>query len=282
MRYRAVLAAFLAMCLTFLTACGGGLSASDRLTYDQLKSLSYDDIVGTGLAAKCPQVAGDASDAIALDGGQSFTLGSLCIEPSEYFVKEEPKNKRAEAEFEPAQSLTRITATLDQVFGPLAFNDEGKITFTESGGIDFAAITVRLASGERFPFLFTTKGLVATAANAGNALAPEVTLSGDYTVPSYRTSNFLDPKARGLTAGYETAVALPSSGDAEEIMRENMKSFDVGQGHIEFTISKVDAFTGEVAGIFEAVQPSDTDMGSKEPTDIKIRGVFYGRVDSAV
>ncbi|MGA1262948.1 MAG: photosystem II manganese-stabilizing polypeptide [Prochlorothrix sp.] len=280
MRYRAVLAAFLAMCLTFLTACGGSnLSASDRLTYDQLNSLSYDDIVGTGLASKCPQVLGDASESIVLEGG-SFTLGSLCIEPSEYFVKEEPKTKRGEAQFEPAQPLTRLTATLDQVFGPLGFNDEGKITFTESGGIDFSAITVRLASGEQFPFLFTTKGLVATAADAGNVLAPNVTLGGDYTVPSYRTSNFLDPKARGLTAGYETAVALPSSGDAEEIERENIKSFDVGQGHIEFTVSKVDAFTGEVAGIFEAVQPSDTDMGSKEASDIKIRGLFYGRVDS--
>lgn len=280
MRYRAVLAAFLAMCLTFLTACGGSnLSASDRLTYDQLNSLSYDDIVGTGLASKCPQVLGDASESIVLEGG-SFTLGSLCIEPSEYFVKEEPKTKRGEAQFEPAQPLTRLTATLDQVFGPLGFNDEGKITFTESGGIDFAAITVRLASGEQFPFLFTTQGLVATAADGGNALAPNVTLSGDYTVPSYRTSNFLDPKARGLTAGYETAMALPSSGDADDIERENIKSFDVGQGHIEFTVSKVDAFTGEVAGIFEAVQPSDTDMGSKEASDIKIRGLFYGRVDS--
>jgi len=279
MRYRAVLAAFLAICLTFLTACGGNdLTSSDRLTYDQLKSLTYDDIVGTGLAGKCPTIGGVASDSITLEPGQSYTLGSLCIEPDDYFVKGED-SKRSAGTFEPAQSLTRVTATLDQVFGPLAVNNDGLITFTESGGIDFAAITVRLASGERFPFLFTTKDLVATATTPGNVLAPDVTLGGDYTVPSYRTSNFLDPKGRGLTAGYEAAVALPQ-GDTEEIERENIKTFDVGTGHIEFTISKINAASGEVAGIFEAVQPSDADMGSKKPTDIKVRGLFYGRLDA--
>jgi photosystem II oxygen-evolving enhancer protein 1 len=281
MRYRAVLATFLAICLTFLTACSGSnLSASDRLTYDQIKSLSYDDIVGTGLAGKCPQIAAEASGSIYLGEGQTLTLSQLCIEPDDFFVKEEPTNKRAVAEFVTAQPLTRVTTTLDQIFGPLAVNGEGALTFTESGGLDFAAITVRVPSGEQFPFLFTTKGLVATASTAGTAIAPDVTLGGDYLVPSYRTSNFLDPKGRGLTAGYETAVALPPQGDSEEIMRENMKSFDVGTGHIEFTISKVDTETGEVAGIFEAVQTTDTDMGSKEATDVKIRGLFYGRVDA--
>jgi Manganese-stabilising protein / photosystem II polypeptide. len=30
-------------------------------------------------------------------------------------------------------------------------------------------------------------------------------------------------------------------------------------------------------GYFEAIQPSDTDMGSKDPLDVKIIGELYGR-----
>jgi len=36
---------------------------------------------------------------------------------------------------------------------------------------------------------------------------------GEFTVPSYRGSTFLDPKGRGAATGYDTAVALPASGD---------------------------------------------------------------------
>ena len=43
-------------------------------------------------------------------------------------------------------------------------------------------------------------------------------------------------------------------------------------------VAKVDGRTGEVAGTFEAEQPSDSDMGAHEPKDIRIQGLFYGRV----
>ena len=38
----------------------------------------------------------------------------------------------------------------------------------------------------------------------------------------------------------------------------------------------VDSDTNEFAGTFTAIQPSDNDLGSKDPTDVKITGVFYG------
>jgi photosystem II oxygen-evolving enhancer protein 1 len=47
-------------------------------------------------------------------------------------------------------------------------------------------------------------------------------------------------------------------------------------------VTQVDGSTGEIAGIFESEQPSDTDLGAKEPLDVKVRGIFYGRVDTDV
>ena len=33
-----------------------------------------------------------------------------------------------------------------------------------------------------------------------------------------------------------------------------------------------------MAGIFESIQPSDTDLGSKVPKDVKIQGLWYGQL----
>lgn len=281
MRYRVAIVAFLAICLTFLTACAGGPSAEERFTVEELQSLTYDDLVNTGLAGKCPALIGSAEESLELSADQSYVISGLCIEPSEYFVKIEPVNKRAEATYVSAISLTRSTSTLDQITGNLSITETGKLLFEEESGIDFAAITVRLPDGEQFPLLFTVKDLLARSLEPGDSLKAETTLAGTYIVPSYRTSNFLDPKGRGLQAGYDNAVALPSQADAEEILGENIKSFDVSEGYIELTIAEVNSITGEFGGVFEAYQPSDTDMGSKEPTPIELRGTFYGRLEAA-
>ena len=136
-----------------------------------------------------------------------------------------------------------------------------------------------LPGGEQIPFLFTVKGLVAHTQPGLNAVTSSTDFLGDYRVPSYRTSNFLDPKGRGLASGYDTAVALPARGDSAELRRENIKGFDIGEGHIALQVEKVDSVTGEIAGTFECDQPSDTDMGTAAPADVKIQGIFYGRVE---
>ena len=46
------------------------------------------------------------------------------------------------------------------------------------------------------------------------------------------------------------------------------------KGEAVFSIAKVDAATGEIAGVFESVQPSDTDLGAKAPKDVKITGLW--------
>ncbi len=274
MRYRAFIGAICAFCLAAATLFGGSALAVP-------KGVSYDDIVNTGLANKCPQLTETVRGSIPLETGKSYQITSLCIEPNEYFVKQEPTSKRATAKFVEGRALTRYTSSLDQVFGDLTFNKDGTLTFTEKGGIDFQAITVLLPAGEEFPFLFTVKGLKATTADAATSVNTSTTFEGDYRVPSYRTSNFLDPKGRGLTTGYDSAVAIPSMADDESIRKENVKKFVTGDGHMALLISKVDSATGEIGGIFECVQPSDTDMGGKEAVDVKIRGLFYGVVEEA-
>lgn len=273
MRYRALIVAFLALCLGVLTACSEGpvATADVPLTYDQIRN--------TGLANKCPQLSETSRGTIALSPDKKYQIAGLCIEPTTYFVKEEPSNSRREAEFIPAKALTRYTSSLDQVRGDLVVESDGSLTFFEKDGIDFQAITVQLPGGEQEPFLFTVKGLVAHSQPDLNAVTTYTDLEGSYKVPSYRTSNFLDPKGRGLATGYDTAVALPARGDSDELRRENTKAFDIGEGNISLQISKVNSDTGEIGGTFVAVQPSDTDMGTAAPVDIKVQGIFYGYVE---
>jgi len=273
MRFRPLLALVLALCLTLVTACSGGAKAIDRA------NLTYDDIHNTGLANNCPTLPESARGSISLDPAGRYQLREICLHPTEVFVKGEPTNKRQEAQFVAGKILTRYTSSLDQVYGDLKVNGD-ELTFTELGGIDFQPITVLLPGGEEVPFTFSSKELVATS--SGAAITTSTDFSGPYRTPSYRTSNFLDPKGRGLTTGVEYAqglVALQSGN--EEILRENIKSYVDGNGTMELSITKVDADTGEFAGVFTAVQPSDSDMGSKDPVDVKVTGELYGRLEKA-
>lgn len=275
MRYRALIVAFLALCIGVLTACSEAPSATSDVP------LTYEQIRNTGLANSCPQLSQISRGSIPIEAGQDYRILDLCLEPTSYFIKEEPTNKRQEAEFIAGKPLTRYTSTLAQVSGSLSLGEDGSLTFQEEDGFDFQAITVQLPGGEQVPFLFTIKGLTAVSQAGANAVTTSTDFEGDYRVPSYRTSNFLDPKGRGLATGYDNAVALPARADSEELLRENVKNFDVGQGHISLQIAKIDSVTGEVAGTFESLQPSDTDMGTAEPVDVKVQGVFYGRIESA-
>ncbi|MFO0016790.1 MAG: photosystem II manganese-stabilizing polypeptide [Synechococcaceae cyanobacterium] len=268
MRFRPLLAVVLALCLTLVTACSGGAKAVDRA------NLTYEDIHNTGLANSCPTLPDSARGTIALDPSASYQLREICLHPSEVFVKGEPANKRQEAQFVQGKILTRFTSALDQVYGDLKV-DGDKLTFTELGGIDFQPITVLLPGGEEVPFTFSSKELVAES--SGTSFSTSTDFSGSFRAPSYRTSNFLDPKGRGLTTGYSSAVGLVPAGD--EFSGETIKRYVDGTGNLQLSITKVDSATGEFAGVFTAIQPSDTDMGTKEAVDVKITGELYGRLE---
>ena len=273
MRYRAFIVAFLALCLGVLTACSEGpASATDApLTYDQIRN--------TGLANNCPQLAETTRGSIPIDSSKSYVLTDMCLQPTTFFVKEEPANKRQEAEFVPGKLLTRFTSSIDQVRGDLKISKNGSLTFVEKEGLDFQAITVQLPGGERVPFLFTIKNLVATTQPGLESINTSTDFEGRFKVPSYRGSVFLDPKGRGVAAGYDNAVALPSQADKDDLARANTKRVETIPGKISLQVAKVDSNTGEVAGTFESEQPSDTDLGAAEPKEVKIRGIFYARIE---
>merc|ERR1711988_1727496 len=119
----------------------------------------------------------------------------------------------------------------------------------------------QLPGGERVPFLFTVKNLVAKADSNPSSIDPGLKLSGSFNVPSYRTGLFLDPKGRGTTTGYDQAIALPAlqAGGDEGLFSENNKM-------------------GEIGGVFVQKQPSDTDLGSKVPKELLLKGQFFGIV----
>jgi photosystem II oxygen-evolving enhancer protein 1 len=272
MRLRGFVAIILVFCLSFLTACSDGpVAASDV-------PLTYEQIHNTGLANNCPTIDDISRDAIPLESGKSYKFVDMCLQPTTYFVKSEPINKRQAPAFVEGKVVTRKTSSLDQISGTVKLNDEGKLTFTEEDGIDFQAITVKMPGGELVPFLFTIKELVATSPNAETAINTSTDFKGAFKVPSYRGSVFLDPKGRGVASGYDNAVAIPAEADSKEF--ENVKSVASLEGEITFEVAKVNKATGEVAGIFESLQPGDSDLGAKKPEEVKIRGVFYTRLES--
>merc|ERR1712100_372859 len=239
------------------------------LTFDELQGLTYLQVKGSGLANTCPVIEGGSTNLRDLPAGD-YNFDKFCMEPTSVKVKEESQFKGGDSGFVDTKLMTRLTYTLDEMSGMIVIGGDGKLSFAEEDGIDYAATTVQLPGGERVPFLFTVKELVAKG-NLGQ-------FGGDFIVPSYRGSSFLDPKGRGATTGYDTAVALPAAGDAEELEKENSKSTKVLKGSIVFSTASINNETGEIAGVFESIQPSDTDLGAKAPKDIKITGLWYGQL----
>lgn len=242
-----------------------------RLTFDEIQSKTYMEVKGTGTANQCPTIDG-GSDAFAFKAGK-YNMKKLCLEPTSFTVKAEGISKNSAPDFQKTKLMTRLTYTLDEIEGPFEVSSDGTVKFEEKDGIDYAAVTVQLPGGERVPFLFTVKQLVASG-------KPE-SFGGDFLVPSYRGSSFLDPKGRGGSTGYDNAVALPAGGrgDEEELLKENVKNTTAGKGTITLSVSKSKPETGELIGVFESIQPSDTDLGAKTPKDVKIQGVWYAQLE---
>jgi photosystem II oxygen-evolving enhancer protein 1 len=149
-------------------------------------------------------------------------------------VQEDALQKgKTEKEYVNTKMMTRQTYSLDGISGIMEIKN-GKAVFSEKDGIDYAATTVQMPGGERVPFLFSVKNLIATGSDS--SIKPGFEMGGSFTVPSYRTGLFLDPKGRGTTTGYDFAGALPGLQNGyegvgeEKLFEENNKKFDVLSG----------------------------------------------------
>jgi len=258
-------------------AVGISAAPAQAITKSQLNELSYLQVKGTGLANRCPEVVGE--DTITPKSGQK--LVEMCIEPKAFAVEEEiGRGGKTEKKFVNSKVMTRQTYTLDGIEGNIDISG-GNIVFSEKEGIDYAATTVQLPGGERVPFLFTVKDLVAKG--NGGAFKPGFQMGGEFSTPSYRTGLFLDPKGRGGTTGYDMVQGLPALQNGEEgdegLFAETNKVFDITTGRIEMEVNKVNSGESEIGGVYVATQLSDTDMGSKVPKKVLTKGIFYARVD---
>ena len=262
MRIRSFLALIIAFCLTL------GFVPKQTYAFSERGNAQFTDVVNTGKANDCPQLDSSLNGSISLSNGD--TLKGICLHPTEVYVKV-PGTKRQKAEFVSTKIISpRNNTTVTEVYGDI---DSG--TFSEKGGIDFQLITVLTPGGLEVPFAFSAKDLTA---KVPSTIEPGTELSGSTFTPNYRTGDFLDPKARAAFTGVDYAQGLVAlGGDDEDLARENIKQDVNGEGVITMSITNVDSDTDEFVGTFEAVQPSDTDMGSKDPVDVKIVGQLYGR-----
>jgi photosystem II oxygen-evolving enhancer protein 1 len=260
-------------------AVGVQSASAGPFTRSEIASLTYDQIKGTGLANTCPTVESSSDSSIKI-GGKKLKINEFCLEPTSFQVLEDKLTKNGVVtEAVDTKVTTRQTYVLTGIEGDLV-TEEGKLTFKEKDGIDYAATTVQMPGGERVPFLFTVKNLVAKSDGPATEIKKDLKLSGNFNVPSYRTGLFLDPKGRGTTTGYDQAVALPAlqAGGDESLFAENNKKFDVGKGSIDLKVTEVNAELGEFGGVFVQKQPSDTDLGSKVPKTLLLKGNFFGTV----
>merc|ERR550514_2010624 len=165
---------------------------ADAFSKAEQESLSYLQVKGSGIANRCPSVTGSGS--ININGKQK--LVDMCLEPISWQVEEDIADKKGNVkkEFLNTKLMTRQTYSLDGISGTMSQKD-GKATFTEEDGIDYAATTVQLPGGERVPFLFSVKNLVAKADTSD--ITTKTKFAGGFKVPSYLTGLFLDPKGRG-------------------------------------------------------------------------------------
>merc|ERR1712087_117442 len=263
-----------------LVLAGAQSASAGPFTRSDIASLTYEQIKGTGLANTCPKVETGGPTTIKLDSAKAYKIDEFCLEPTSFQVLEDKLTKQGVVtEAVNTKVTTRQTYVLTGMEGDLVQKD-GKLTFSEKDGIDYAATTVQLPGGERVPFLFTVKNLVASTDGASSSISPGVKLAGKFTVPSYRTGLFLDPKGRGTTTGYDQAVALPAlqAGGDEALFKENNKKFEVLDGEVKLQVTAVNKELGEIGGVFVQQQASDTDLGSKTPKEVLLKGTWFATV----
>ena len=59
---------------------------AQALTKNDVLSLSYEQVKGSGLANRCPSVAAGGKQEITINGGKKYKVTDLCLEPTTWQV----------------------------------------------------------------------------------------------------------------------------------------------------------------------------------------------------
>lgn len=252
-----LLAVFLCLAALWLAPAAAIAGTNKPLTYDQVK--------GTGLANKCPDVSGNARgrSVIPLQPGQSLQLIDICLEPTNFFVKEESSNKRKEAEFVPAKLLTRATSSLDFIKATVTAQPDGSLLLREEEGLDYQPITVKMPGGEMVAFLFSMKNFEGRTEPGVNGISTAIDFEGEMEVPTYRGGTFIDPKGRGLGTGYDAAEALPAKRDDAAFYEKSNKKAEYLKGKMYLQVARLDTARGKLPVRLNATNPRIPTLGQK-------------------
>jgi len=198
----------LAVCISLVMAVS---PFADRAIAAVDRSLTYDQIRGTGLANQCPDVVSSRGRGIIpIESGQTAQITEMCLQPTSFFVKEESNNKRKKPEFVASKLMTRATSSIDYVKALVTSLPDGSLKLQEQEGLDYQPITVQMPGGERVAILFSIKGYSAVSQSGLGGITTSTDFEGETDIPTYRGANFIDPKGRGLAIGYDAAEALPA------------------------------------------------------------------------
>ncbi|VAH30405.1 unnamed protein product [Triticum turgidum subsp. durum] len=267
------MAASLQAAATLMPAKIGGRASSARPSSHVARAFGVDAgaRITCSLQSDIREVASKCADAAKMAG---FALATSALLVSGASAEGAPKRLT----FDEIQSKTYM-----EVKGTGTANQCPTI----DGGVDSFPFKAGKYEMKKFclePTSFTVKaeGIQKNEPPAFQKTKLMTRLTYTFLVPSYRGSSFLDPKGRGGSTGYDNAVALPAGGrgDEEELAKENVKNASSSTGNITLSVTKSKPETGEVIGVFESVQPSDTDLGAKAPKDVKIQGVWYAQLES--
>ena len=182
---------------------GSVVPSAQAITKAEQLSLNYGQVKGSGLANRCPTAVGTGS--INVNGKANIV--DMCLEPLSWQVEEEVADKKGNVkkEFVNTKLMTRQTYSLDGISGSMEQRD-GKLTFVEEDGIDYAATTVQLPGGERVPFLFSLKDIIAKGSTSGPI---KEVLPGSYFNPELTQLNqdFLPTGLRDGRLGHRSFLS---------------------------------------------------------------------------
>ncbi len=265
MWYRSLLIVLSACLLSLATLVLPAAAAKGPLTYDQIRN--------TGQAGLCPTVSENAARGrIEVPADGVIKLTEVCFQPVQIEVEEEKRS--GEKEFMKAKPIMLYAATIGPVKAEVRPAD-GHLKFQVTDGLASQPVTVQMPRRELVPLLFSVKQLTAQAQDAEMAITSSTDFEGEYLVPGYRSSLFLDPRGRGTATGYDSAVGLQAAADEFEASR---KSDELFTGQMSLRIARIDASTGEIAGSFVSEQPSSDEQGTMEVRNVRIQGLFYARL----